>query len=639
MANKRVSELAPVTAPELDFADLLLLSDISAHESKKLQLNDLSSFLLLDGRLTGSLLATSSYALNAATASYVSFVSASYANISSLAYNANTASYVLSALSSSYSPSSSCCVTASYALTSSVQLIYSSSFTDYARTSSYLLLSLGQPNGTASYALTASYILGISVPLSGSYASTSSWALNAITASRALSSVNSDTASFSPSSSYLIFNGTSNGTASYALSSGNILSTTIDYGIFKAITQTISSSQIDYVSVTTALGGTAKTTVEAYGTVDIPFTSSNSPTNGYLELFIVNRQYGYSQSLDASPVYLGTGGSSTISGTLRYPFTLCGDAELYGLYEVYVTASNGVYIEGSRVMRFKFTSETDQFVVSSAEPMNLATYPTNSILLYSSSLNPGVAYQGSASQVTFSGSIDATELLVPPATVNVMNYTWTLMGLQKLTVDGNTGLTYLGGIPTNCISVSAANCGLIEIPLLASSSIGYLNVPDNTIIANLSLPQSMSYLDVSNNFYVSLLHAFPASMSVIKADGTGITHTPTSVPDTLISMSFSQCTQLSYWSNYSLPTSLIYLNVNNSPLINFSFVIPNGLLFVDVSNCSLSSTIISNIASALVANGLSNGYFAFLNNPSSGSAFNIIPNVDALEGLGWTVVS
>jgi hypothetical protein len=290
-------------------------------------------------------------------------------------------------------------------------------------------------------------------------------------------------------------------------------------------------------------------------------------------------------------------------------------------------------------MRFKFTSETDQFVVSSAEPMKFYTYPTNSILLYSSSLNPGVAYQGSASQVTFSGSIDATELLVPPATVNVMNYTWTLMGLQKLTVDGNTGLTYLGSIHTNCISVSAANCGLIEIPLLASSSIGYLNVPDNTIIANLSLPQSMSYLDVSNNFYVSLPDVLPSGMSVIKADGTGITHTPTSVPDTLISMSFSQCTQLSYWSNYSLPTSLIYLNVNNSPLINFSFVIPNGLLFVDVSNCSLSSTIISNIASALVANGLSNGYFAFLNNPSSGSAFNIIPNVDALEGLGWTVVS
>src|ERR1035438_1254627 len=120
MANKRVSELAPITAAELDFADLLLLSDVNAHESKKLALSDLSSFLLFGGNLSGSLFGTASYAIMAATASYTAMVSASYANISSLAYNANTASYVLSALSSSYSPSSSCCVTASYALTSSV---------------------------------------------------------------------------------------------------------------------------------------------------------------------------------------------------------------------------------------------------------------------------------------------------------------------------------------------------------------------------------------------------------------------------------------------------------------------------------------------------------------------------------------
>lgn len=70
MANKRISELAPITAPELDFADLLLLSDITAYESKKLQLGDLGNFLLLGGKLTGSLLGTSSYAVWAGTSSF-----------------------------------------------------------------------------------------------------------------------------------------------------------------------------------------------------------------------------------------------------------------------------------------------------------------------------------------------------------------------------------------------------------------------------------------------------------------------------------------------------------------------------------------------------------------------------------------
>jgi hypothetical protein len=519
-----------------------------------------------------------------------------------------------------------------------VELVYSSAFADYSQTASYLLLSPGGTNGTASYALTSSFFLGYS-QASASYSSTSSWALNAISVSTATNATLANTASLCLTSSYLAFNGIPNGTASYALSSGNSPNTIIDYGIFKAITQSVSSSQIDYVAITPTFGGTATTTVEAYGTVDILFTSSVSPTNGYLELFIVNRQYGYSQSLDASPVCLSIGGDSTISGTLKYPFTLRGDAELYGLYEVYVTASNGVYIEGSRTMRFKFTSESDQFDVSSAEPMEFYTYPSNAILLYSSSLHPGIAYQGSASQVTFSGSIDVTELFVPPATVNIMNYTWTLMGLQKLTVDNNSGLAYLGGIPTGCISASAANCGLTELPLIASSSIGYLNVPNNNIVANLSLPQSMSYLNVANNFYVSLPLNLPAGMTALIADGTGITYTPLTTPDTLISMSFSNCPLLTTWMSPTFPAFLEYLYVDNSPLSNIPSAIPSWLLCVNMSNSLLNPTIIGSVAAGLVTNGMTNGYFSFLGTPDSSSAFNIIPNITTLRSRGWTIVS
>ena len=638
MANKRVSELAPITAPQLDFADLLLLSDISAHESKKLQLGDLSNFLLLDGRLTGSLLGTASYAMNCATASYASFISASYAKTSSWAYNVNTASYALAALSASYSYSSSYCITASYALTSSVELVYSSAFADYARTASYLLLTPGLPNGTASYALTASYVL--STQVSTSYAATASQAWFANSASRAITSANADTASLALTTSFLAFNGTPNGTASYALAAGNVANAMIDYGIFMSNTQSISASQVDQLNVYPTFGGLKTTTVEAYGTVVVPFTSSVSATDGDISLFVVNRQYGNSQSLDSSPVYAGIGGSSAISGTLRYPFTLRGDVELNGQYEVYVTASDGVYLEGTRRVRFKMTSESDQLSVVTAVPMKFYTYAENAILLYSSSLHPGIAYQGSASQVTFSGSIDVTELLVPPGSVNIMQYTWTLMGLKKLTVDNNAGLTYFGGLPTGCISASAANCGLTELPpTLPSSSIAYLNVPNNTIISNLLLPSSMSYLDISNNFYVSLPINMPESMSVLKADGTGITYTPFFVPNSLISMSFARCILLTSWLSPSFPTSLKYFDVNNSPLINVPYTIPAGLLFVNVASSSLSPTAVGNIASGLDANGLSNGYFAFLNTPGSSSAFNIFPLITSLRGKGWTIVS
>lgn len=637
MANKRVSELAPITAAELDFADLLLLSDISAHESKKLQLNDLSSFLLLDGRLTGSLLGTASYAVNAATASYVGPHSASYAPTASWALNILTASYALAALSASYSYNSSFAITASYALTSSVELVYSSAFADYARTASYLLFTPGSTNGTASYALTASYVLNTQV--STSYSSTSSWAWNAITASRANTASIADTTPLATTASYLNFTGPPNGTASYALVAANIINQRQDYGTYHAITQSITSSQLDMVSVTPTFGGLKDTAFEVYGTVVVPFTSSASPTDGNLELFAVDRQYGYSQSLDSTQTYAGIGGGTSISGTLRYPFTLRGEAPLYGLYAVYVTASKGVFIEGSRTVHFKISSESDQLGVSTAEPMQFTSYPVNAIMFYSSSLHPGVAYQGSASQVIFSGSGDVTSLLVPPGTVNILKYTWTLTGVQKLVVDDNAGLTYLGGIPTGCTSASAANCGLTELPNMASSSVQYLNVPNNTIVANLSLSPSMSYLDVSNNFYVSLPLTMPQGMTVLKADGTGIAYTPYTLPDTLISMSFARCSLLTSWLAPSFPTSLQYFDVNNSPIINIPYTIPAGLLYVNIASCSLTATTVGNVASGLVANGLNNGYFAILNNPGSGSAFSIDANITTLRGRGWTVVS
>jgi hypothetical protein len=642
MANKRVSELAPITAPELDFADLLLLSDITAHESKKLQLSDLSNFLLLDGQLTGSLLGTASYAFWAGTASFAlnSSVPSNVLTASYLWYtpgsNTGTSSYALAALSASYALSSSYAITASYALTSSVELVYSSAFADYARTASYLLFTPGSTNGTASYALTASYLVGGIYQVSASYASTSSWAWDAIFASASLVSSQSFSSSYSNTASFMQFNGVPNGTASYALVAGNVINNRVDYGIFTAISTSVSSSQLDVVAVTPTFGGLKNLTVQAVGTYKAPYTTS---VDGTIQLWAVNRAYGISQSLDSTPITFQAGGVNQISGTIRSTFVLNGQAKVYGLYEVFVTASNGVFISSKRATQYDIVSDSDQLAVYHAEPLQFITSPSTAILLYSSSLYPGVAYQGSASQVTFSGSYDVNQLLVPPGSVGQMQYTWTLTGCQTIVADGNAGLTSIGGLPTNCISFSAANCSLVELPPLDSGSLSYLNVPNNTIVTTLNPPSSMSYINVANNFYVTLPLTLPPGLSAIIADGLGLTYVPYGVPDTLLTMSFANCGNLASYLAPALPASLGWWDSHNSPLTNLPTSIPTNTLYMNVSNNLLQSVTIGGIAAGLVANGKSNGYFSFLNNPGSASAFNIFPNITTLRSRGWSIIS
>ena len=418
---------------------------------------------------------------------------------------------------------------------------------------------------------------------------------------------------------------------------GNIvINNYVDYGVYNAISTSVSSSQLDVVTITPALGGIKNVEVQAAGTYFAPYTTS---VDGKIELWAVDRGYGLSQSIDATPITFNIGGPDQISGSIRSTFLLDGKFSGYGLFEVYVTASSGVFISNQRVTRFSITSDCDQLSVYQSVPMVFTTFPTNSILLYSSSLHPGVAYQGSASQVTFSGSYDVTELLVPPGTVGVMQYTWTLTGCNKITADGNAGLSYIGGLPTNCVSFSAANCGLTELPPLNSGSLSYLNVPNNTIFTTLSPQASMSYINVANNFNVTLPTNLPPGLTALIADGLGLTYTPYGLPNTLLTMSFANCTNLVSFLAPDLPTSLGWWDSHGSPLNNFPSLMPSNMLYVNVANCSLQPVTIGNVAAGLVTNGLSNGYLSFINNPASSSAFSIIPNITTLRGRGWTIVS
>ena len=640
MGNQRVSDLTQITATELALNDLLLVSDVNAFQSKKLTFDDLINFLFPDDTFSGSLHGTASWAYNALTASYVLAPTSSFAHSSSVTQNALTASYALVSQIASGSLTASYALTASLALFSSVQFVYTSSFSNYTLTASYLQYTPGgADNGTASFALTASFFSG-PTNLTTSYALFAEEVATADTASTAVSSSNSNTASVALTASFLAFNGIPNGTASYAIFAGNIPNNQQNYGIFQAITQSITSSQLDVVSVLPTFGGLQSTEIEANGTIDAPFTSSNLSTIlGKVELFALHRQYGYSQSLDFSPVYIILGGTATISGTLHYPFTLHGEVPLYGLYNVYVTASHGIFLDGHRTMRFKISSTSDQLTVGSAEPLVFNTYPVNSILEWSSSLHPGILYQGSASQVVFSGSADVTTLLAPPGTVTNMNYTWTLTGCKSVVVDGNTGMTYLGGIPTNCVTMSAAFCSLTELPDMSTGSLSYANFQGNNIVSDLSLPATMSYLNVAGNYNINLPTYLPAGMQVLIADRLGITTTPQIIPDTLVTMSFNACPNLNVWLSPTFPSSLKYLDTGVSPLSNLPTSIPASLQWVNIANCQLSPVVIGNMAAGLVSNGLSNGYLAFLNNPASESAFNITSNVNTLISRGWTVIS
>lgn len=194
MSNKRVSELTPLASVDVAPDDLFLITDISALESKKITAADLETYILSNGSITGTI----THAILADTASYIDpnkvglIPSASYSISSSYSTNgywakySDTASYINAANIDGAVPSSSYSQTASFLLytgiyNGSASYALTASYVDNAQTASFLNYIPGIPNGTASYALMA------------------------------------ESGAFNGSASYLIYNGIPNGTASFAL--------------------------------------------------------------------------------------------------------------------------------------------------------------------------------------------------------------------------------------------------------------------------------------------------------------------------------------------------------------------------------------------------------------------------------------
>jgi hypothetical protein len=198
MANKRLSDLSELVAANLQPDDLFYVVDVSTTvlEGKKIKVSSIQDFILNGGQITGSI----TYALTAGTASYVNpsllagIVSASYARSASRAERSffaqlsDTASYVDASNIYGTFPSSSMSNSASFVI-----YRYGNGTVENSKTASYVVNSLsssyvvytGVKNGTVFQSVSSSYVVSSSL------------------AQAAL---------------FLNYNGTPNGTASYATS-------------------------------------------------------------------------------------------------------------------------------------------------------------------------------------------------------------------------------------------------------------------------------------------------------------------------------------------------------------------------------------------------------------------------------------
>lgn len=375
MASKRISELNELLNTQVSGSDLLLITDISAVESKKIQTSELQAYVLSGTASYSNNTRTASYAALANSASWApSTVSASYALSSSYADWAKTSSYILSssyALTASFASRSFWATSASYSMTSSVQFVVSSGLADYADTASYLLYTAGKNNGTASAAISASWAR---TTLSSSFLIYTAGTLNG-TASYA------QTASLARSASALLYTGVFNGSASYALRSATTLladsaSVAIStnnvwlYREFDVVTSSIVSlntASFGWVQFSGSQGN-PKVIMEAWGDVFVPITESQNRSGSVQFIVEGNSQY---YTLDESTFqyyYTGSNSSNLLgTGSIIFPFYLKGrftvSAPATQRYSASVLAWNGVnFYTGSRDVQCTVRATTDNFL-------------------------------------------------------------------------------------------------------------------------------------------------------------------------------------------------------------------------------------------------------------------------------------
>lgn len=649
MSNKRVTELALILPSELSSEDLFLLADVAPNpESKKLQLFDLKNYILSNGNLSGSLTGTSSWAQNAVSTSYAPpQTSGSYAATSSWSWNSISASIALLAISASYALSSSYSLTASYALSSSCNNCsssISSAFSTYAYSASFLIYT-GIPNGTASFAMTASHALSLASSSTSSFAGSCSFA---------------SSSNFAQSASHLIYDGTPNGTAYYAINATNATSASnaqtasvayvaltasvgittnfqssasfasrsissshaliadtaylantasfawpspyyIRHGVYSAITHSLSSSVLDLVAISSSQS--TSSSFEAVGTVVVPWTASQRISES-ITLNLLNRTTGYNRVLDRLPIYIFNGGASAASGSIKMPVSLMGNAVVPADdYLLSISASTtGIQFDLYRYGKFSVDVNIGSFTVAPAPP--LAFYTDNLDNLTFSSSAGGPFQDTYPNIVNVTGSPEIT-LMDFSAITGRAHKVWTLVNCTTVQARGNTGLTGVGGMPAALLTMSIVTSSITRLEDLSATSITRLVCTKGLMTTMPTLRDTMSYINVSQN-PLTTFGTVPYGMKELYCDGTNLTNPPTTLTPSIVSMSFSNNSGFTTWLS-TLPTSLAYFWCRNNPSMTTLPTIPAPMIYLDVSNNDLTDTVQDNICADLVSNGLNSG--------------------------------
>ncbi len=655
--NKRISQLVELTANEIQPNDLFLIIDSTARESKKIRTSELEIYLHGSGSIS----------VNAESASYVPGNGVNGpVSLANTSYSSSTSLY---ALLSGIATSASYATTASFALnggnissgsTSASFLIYTgspngtASYTikalqsDVASTANFLSY-FGGNNGTASYSMTtkltgratnadtASYLLGGA----GASVATASYAFVAEAARSGKST----------SSSYLVYS-PNNGTASYAMSAKSFANVITDRGMFLATTQSNIQAQLDDVDILWSTNGTAKTPIETVGTIQIPFTAS-SITNGTIYLSALDRNTGLETMLDSTPITfnlspsMGTYGNNA-SGSVSQTFTLSGQANLYGSYLVYVSASNNLQIESTRPVRFNLASETDTFSVYPTSPITFSAYPSQSLFSFSSTDGP--LFTDTAGGIVTTMSLGKQIYTINGAGNGVVgiNYFWKLSQVTASNFSNNS-LSYIGGVPNTLQYLSCSYCNLTNLYSFISSSLITFNCHSNNLtklpnfphsmsyidcssnnLTSLNLPVSLSYLNCSTNNITSLLDPMPTGMTTLLANNNFIQTLPSSIPQTISTMSLNN-NPLTNISN--LPTQSLYLSFNNCPITSLPSL-PQGVTNLYVQSCSLVGGSVDTITTELVNYSVMSGVLDLRGNGTLSSISTL--NITVLNSNGWT---
>lgn len=646
--NKRISQLIELTSPEVEGNDLLLIVDSTANESKKIQVSEFGNWL------------------NASTSFHI--------------YNADTASYILGSNvngivnSSSYSITSSFCnssiqsntsITSSYAGTAS----YVINEPTVSPTSSYIEYA-GFPNGTASYALstalsntsantnflnyfggnngTASFSINTGNTIHAVNADTASYFNNTLTVVASASHANiSDTivGNIVPTASFLLFSN-SNGTASYAIQAGSVQGMLNNYGLVNAYQQSISSSIINTLIVSSSLGIQQPTIIEIIGDAILYFTSSHI-TNYSLSLFTINRLTGQSNVIDNSyiglnstPITNNWGGLQ--SGSMNIPINLIGEVSLFGEYFLELTSSSPyLTINPNRQTKFILQSQSDVLNTQTDEPITFLINPTASVIInFSSSLISGSVIDFLPG-LLITGSKNITWIDVNNKSVTDIKYIWQCTELTHLICPNNSSLQALGySFPSTLNYLDCNSCIIGYINDLTNTAVTHFDCSNNNLSVLPAMSPSTTYLNCGNN-PITYLANLPNSLLSLYAQSSSVSqlalpgNTP-SLPNNLITASFAGTPLL--FLPTSLPTSMSYLDISNTNTFSMPDP-PISMSFLNLRNTFLNMSALETVSGILVSNAQFFGTFDLRGyGPISSFSPTLSSNILLLSTNNWTVL-